>query len=120
VAEYLHDGVQLCAALGELGADRVAEAMGADRWYTKAGHQASLSARQAERDVEQVLELEQSTVSDEQVSRKSAGLFIGEPSLHAPIGSKRTDGIGSLFVERDHALGSCLPAGTRNLAVPSG
>ena len=30
MAEYLHDGVQLCAALGELGANSVAEAMGRD------------------------------------------------------------------------------------------
>ena len=55
MAEHLHDGVQLCAALGELSADGVAEAMGRDGGPALNVHQPRHMAGQSKSSVEQVV-----------------------------------------------------------------
>jgi hypothetical protein len=55
MAQYLHDGVQLCAALSELSADGVAEAMGRDGGPAVDGHQPRHVAGQRQSSVEQVV-----------------------------------------------------------------
>jgi hypothetical protein len=55
MAEHLHDGVQLCTALGELSADGVAEAMGRDGGPAVDVHQPCRLAGQSQSSVEQVV-----------------------------------------------------------------